>query len=331
MKLCYLDLPGTDASRNLAVEQYLFETLPGDRSCLMLWQNRRAVILGKYQNAHTELNGAYILEHEVQVVRRLSGGGAVYHDLGNLNFTFITDAESSGRVDLGLFCRPVADVLRSLGVPAELNGRNDICVEGKKCSGNAQYVRHGRVMHHGTLLFDSDLDAVSQALRVDADKLRSKGVASVRSRVTNLRPYLDPTVDMRQFRSLLLRGLLRGADGEALALTAADDEEIERIKQERYDRWDWNYGLSPAGNLSKTQRIEGCGTVTATIGVEHGSLTALSFSGDFFSTEEPQLLALRLIGLPFREEALAAALERESPSLYFSGMTSEALLRLLLR
>ena len=330
MDIFYLDLQGTDAAWNLAAEQYVFDSLSGDRNFLMLWQNKRAVILGKYQNAHTELNMNYIREHQVQVVRRLSGGGAVYHDLGNLNFTFITAADPSARVDLEKFCRPVADVLRSLGVPAELNGRNDICVDGKKCSGNAQYVRHGRVMHHGTILFDSDLDAVSQALHANAEKLNSKGVASVRSRVVNLRPYLDPSVNMEIFRSLLLQELVRGSTAEARTLTTDDMREIERIKRERYDCWDWNYGRSPAGNLTKTQRIEGCGTVTAAFSVDAGRLTEISFSGDFFSTVDPERLAQKLIGCQLQEESLAEFMECEPPAKYFTGMTKEAFLNLLL-
>ena len=139
----------------------------------MLWQNRSAVIIGKYQNALAEIDLPYVEQNGIQVVRRLSGGGAVYHDLGNLNYTYITDAEDTTRLDLQLFCQPVLRTLRAMGVPAELNGRNDMSIQGRKFSGNAQYMRHGRVMHHGTLLFDSDLSAVGRALRVDPEKIRT--------------------------------------------------------------------------------------------------------------------------------------------------------------
>ena len=188
--LTVINLYTTDAAFNLAAEQHVFENLPRDRDYLMLWQNANAVIIGKYQNTLAEINTTYIEEHHIQVIRRLSGGGAVYHDLGNLNYTFITDARENEGVNLRSFCEPVVQALRSLGVPAEINGRNDITVEEKKISGNAQYLRNGRVMHHGTLLFDSDLSVVGEALRVDPQKISAKGIHSVRSRVTNIRPYL---------------------------------------------------------------------------------------------------------------------------------------------
>ena len=171
--LFYLDLHTTDAAWNLAAEQYVFESLPRDRSYFMLWQNRSAVIVGKHQDTLAEINRPYVEAHGIQVIRRPSGGGAVYHDLGNLNYTIITDSGSTDRLDLSLFCQPVLRVLRALGVPAELTGRNDLTVEGRKFSGSAQYLRQGRILHHGTLLFDSDLGAVQQALRVDPEKIRS--------------------------------------------------------------------------------------------------------------------------------------------------------------
>ena len=185
MKLSYLDLMTTDPSYNLAMEQYVFDCLPRDRMYFMLWQNDNAIIVGKYQNTIAEINEEAVRERGIRVVRRLSGGGAVYHDMGNLNFTFITDVGESNALDLKLFCEPVVRTLATLGVKAEVNGRNDITIDGKKFSGNSQYIRQGRVMHHGTIMFDSDLSVVSEALRVDPTKIQTKGIRSVRSRVTN--------------------------------------------------------------------------------------------------------------------------------------------------
>ena len=155
MKLSYLDLMTTDPSYNLAMEQYVFDCLPRDRMYFMLWQNDNAIIVGKYQNTISEINEQAVRERGIRVVRRLSGGGAVYHDMGNLNFTFITDAGGSSALDMKLFCAPVVRTLAALGVKAEVNGRNDITIDGKKFSGNSQYLRQGRVMHHGTIMFDS--------------------------------------------------------------------------------------------------------------------------------------------------------------------------------
>lgn len=330
MKLQYLDLYTTDAAWNLAAEQYVFDALPRDRSYVMLWQNKSAVIVGKYQNTLAEINAAYVREHGVQVVRRLSGGGAVYHDLGNLNFSLITDADAVEKPDFSRFCRPVIRTLRALGVPAELNGRNDMTVDGKKFSGNAQYRRQGRLLHHGTILFRSDLGAVSQALRVDAEKLSGKGVASVRSRVANLSDYLPPSIDLPAFRALLLREMLSETPGEELRFSEEDLRAIEAIRAERYGRWEWNYGLSPSAQMVKKRRIEGCGSVSVYLTAEGGCIRELRFCGDFFSSREPELLAERLRGVPLRGDALSDALADADPGLYLNGLDRETLIRLLL-
>lgn len=330
MKFSYLNLRTTDAAWNLAAEQYVFDALPNDRSYLMLWQNKNAVIVGKYQNTAVEINAEYVKAHKIQVVRRLSGGGAVYHDLGNLNYSFITDASGSGKIDFQGFCQPVIRILRSFGVPAELNGRNDMTVNGKKFSGNAQYIRKGRVLHHGTILFDSDLEAVGHALHVDAEKLQNKGVASVRSRVTNLRPWFGEEIGLDAFRKALLAEFQRETPGDPYLFTETDRQAIDEIRRQRYACWDWNYGRSPAGSMEKKRRIEGCGTVTASLSVDRGRIQTLSFSGDFFSTLEPDALAEHLIGAKLNEEGLDQALAEWDPGLYLRGMTREKLLRLLL-
>ena len=330
MKMQYLILPSFDAEWNLAAEQFVFDALPRDRRYFLLWQNRNAVIIGKYQNTLSEIDPAYVKEHGIQVVRRLSGGGAVYHDLGNLNFSFISDADASGRIDLSPFCLPVIRALRSLDVPAELNGRNDMTVEGKKFSGNAQYVSHGRVLHHGTILFDSDLEAVGHALRADDEKLRSKGVPSVRSRVTNLLPYLPQGTTLETFRKTLLAHILLEQPGEAYLLAVEDLRAIEEIRSRRYACWEWNVGRSPAGSMEKKRRIEGCGTVGVFLGTDKGRIRSLRFFGDFFSSLEPELLAERLIGVRLDEKELISALADADPELYIRGMTREDLLRILL-
>ena len=207
MKLSYLDLMTTDPSYNLAMEQYVFDCLPRDRMYFMLWQNDNAIIVGKYQNTIAEINEEAVRERGIRVVRRLSGGGAVYHDMGNLNFTFITDVGESNALNLKLFCEPVVRTLATLGVKAEVNGRNDITIDGKKFSGNSQYIRQGRVMHHGTIMFDSDLSVVSEALRVDPTKIQTKGIRSVRSRVTNVAEHLPEKVTLPEFRRILLENI----------------------------------------------------------------------------------------------------------------------------
>ena len=328
-ELLYLELPGTDAAWNLAAEEHLFGRLPSGRTLFMLWQNRSAVIIGKYQNALAEIDLPYVEQNGIQVVRRLSGGGAVYHDLGNLNYTYITDAEDTTRLDLSLFCQPVLRTLRAMGVPAELNGRNDMSIQGRKFSGNAQYMRHGRVMHHGTLLFDSDLSVVGQALRVDPEKIRAKGVKSVRSRVTNIRPWLGEDLSLAQFRQRLLESILRETPGEPWALDREALDAIEQLRQERYGSWEWNFGSSRACSILRRRRFEGCGTVEAQIEADRGRITELRFSGDFFSLEEPELLARRLIGRKLERADLLEALAGTEVSRSFLGLDAERLAELL--
>ena len=327
--LIYLLLESTDAPCNLATEQFVFDSLPREKSCFMLWQNRSAVIIGKHQDALAEINRSFVEQNNIQVVRRLSGGGAVYHDLGNLNYTIITDTGRTDKLDMGLFCQPVLRLLRSLGVPAELSGRNDLTVEGQKFSGSAQYLRKGRVLHHGTLLFDSDLSMVQKALQVDPEKIRSKGLASVRSRVTNLKPWLPKEMDLPRFRDALLAEVLREQPGEEYRFSPADRQEIEGLCESRYRNWDWNIGSSPACSLVRWQRFEGCGTVEARLQVERGCITALRFQGDFFSAEEPEALAELLLGLSPEREPLTAALQGQDVSRFFLGLDNEALITLL--
>jgi len=330
VKVSVYNLNTTDPAFNLAAEEYVFEALPRDRAYVMLWQNDRAVIIGKYQNTAAEVNGPYLEAQGIKAVRRLSGGGAVYHDMGNLNFTLITDVKPGGKVDLALFCQPVVRALARFGVQAEISGRNDVTVEGKKFSGNAQYVREGRVMHHGTILFDSDLSVVQEALAVKAEKLAGKGVASVRSRVTNLKPLLPPGTVLEDFRRVLTEELSRGGQSEECQWTPADIAAIQKRQAARYDCWEWNWGASPAGTLKKSLRVEGCGIIEAIMSLEGGCIQSLVFQGDFFSTKEPAELAARLLGTPLRASALLEKLKGLRTGDYFKGLNRKDLLQLLL-
>ena len=194
----------TDPTFNLAFEEYVFESMDQNETYFMLWQNDHAIIVGKHQNTIEEINQDFVKEQGIKVVRRLTGGGAVYHDLGNLNFTFIVNNDSGKPFDFQSFTRPVVKALQSLGVNAEFNGRNDITIDGKKFSGNSQYAKRGRVLHHGTVLFNSKLDTVQNALKVKKDKIESKGVKSVKSRVTNIADYLEPGFTLEDFKKALV-------------------------------------------------------------------------------------------------------------------------------
>ena len=319
----YIAADTTDSPFNLALEEYVFEKLSKDYNYFILWQNAPTVVIGRHQNTFNEVDEGFIRENNIQVVRRLSGGGAVYHDLGNLNFTFIQNAAGK-EPDLALFCHPVAKAIRSLGADAEVNGRNDITVNGLKFSGNAQYVKNGRVMHHGTLLFDSKLENAAKALRPDPEKIKAKGVASVRSRITNLKPLLPEGTTLHSFREALLNALFENEEMESYHLTEEDLSAIAALREQRYATWDWNWGASPACDMTLSGRIEGCGRLSFQFLIKKGVITEASLYGDFFSAGDPQALARSFIGYPatpdgFREAAGKADV---SPVL---GLTRQAL------
>ena len=326
MKLHFLDLTTTDPAFNLAAEEYVFEKLPRDSMYVMLWQNDNAIIVGKHQNTLAQINEAFVREKGIKVVRRLSGGGAVYHDMGNLNYTIIADGD--GDLDFGRFCRIVLDALARVGVKGELNGRNDMTIDGKKFSGNAQYAKQGRVMHHGTILFDSDSSVLAGALQVDEEKIKAKGVKSVRSRVTTVRPHLPKDMPLKQFKKVLLGSILTQFPGEEYIFTPGDIAEIEKLSL-RYRDWEWNYGKSPACDLVRKQRVEGCGTVEIYMVVDQGRIQQVQFRGDFFSAREPEGLAQRLVGLPLERQALAAALLAEDVGSFFMGLDAAGFLDIL--
>lgn len=325
----YLESPSHDPQWNLALEQYVFDAMDRSKSYFMLWQNENTIVVGKNQNTVAEINSDFVRERGITVVRRLSGGGAVYHDLGNLNFTFIVDSAAAGQINFRLFCQPIVDTLASFGVKAELSGRNDITVEGKKFSGNSQYVREHRVMHHGTLMFDSDLTVLGQALRVKPEKMQSKGVRSVASRVTNLRPYLPPQVTLQEFKERLLRQIAAGEALHPCTLTPADLAAVESIRQRRYATWQWNYGASPAYTVNRSQRIEGCGTVELSMEVQRGAIGRMQFFGDFFGNGDPAELAARLAGCPCSRSAVLERLQAVEVGHYFHNLTAAQLAELI--
>ena len=323
----YIQVDTTDPAFNLALEEYVFESLSKDYNYFILWQNDRTVVIGHHQNTFNEVDEAFIRENNITVVRRLSGGGAVYHDLGNLNFTFIQDAAGK-EPDLALFCHPVAEAIRTLGANAEVNGRNDITVNGMKFSGNAQYVKYGRVMHHGTLLFDSKLENAAKALRPDPEKIKAKGVASVRSRITNLKPLLPEGTTLENFRDALLKALFENEQMERYILTDSDIAAITALRESRYGTWEWNWGASPACDMTLSGRIDGCGRLSFQFRVEKGVITDGTLYGDFFSAGDPQALAKSFIGYPATVDGFREAAEKADVS-PIVGLTTEGLLEIV--
>ena len=322
----------TDPRTNIALETYLVENRLSDEPLLLFYINEPSIIIGRNQNTVEEVNQAYVEANGIHVVRRMSGGGAVYHDLGN--FCFIQDENSLSR-DFSVFTKPVIEALHQMGVAgAKLEGRNDLLIDGKKFSGNAMYVKNGRMTAHGTILFDADLDAVTQALKPRADKIESKGIKSVRSRVTNIKPFVAPEYkDMttREFRDALLLhifGVKDRAQVPEYHLTDADWEKVAQIRAERFANWDWNYGKSPAFTSERYYKFPQ-GAVDFRFSVERGVIQSLKIYGDFFGMGDIADVEKLLTGIPYRREAVELAFSQIDSRYYFGGIESSALVDLL--
>jgi len=326
----YIENRVTDPYYNLALEQFVFDRLGRENSYFLLWQNHNSIIVGKHQNTREEINAAFVKEKDITVARRLSGGGAVYHDLGNLNFTFITAADSERGMDFSFFCEPVQKALCSFGIEVEISGRNDMTVEGRKFSGNAQYIRQGRVMHHGTILYDSDLGILSRALKPGDDKIESKGIKSVQSRVTNIRPYMKTDMSVNDFWTVLKDYMMDASGMEELTLGAPQNNAVMELRENVYSQWSWNYGYSPRFTVRKTRRIEGCGKIEILMDVEKGGeIKNIVFYGDFFGNLDPAGLGEIITGHYLEYDELKILLSGVKISQYFHSLDNDTFLAML--
>ena len=321
----YLVNECTDACRNMAFDEFALESLPLDEPVFYLWRNAPSVIIGLNQSAYAEVNLDYLKEHGIALARRVTGGGAVYHDLQNLNYTIVGKSRDLN-ADYPDYLHYMVNALRQLGAPAELSGRNDIMVDGRKCSGYAKRVWKDRLMVHGTLMFDVDLSVLQQALSVPGSKMAASGVASVRSKVANLKDYLPGYADVLALKDAL-HVILAGTDSEVI-LTAAQQDGIEKMANEKFRTWDWIYGRSPEAEFKSARKFP-CGTVEVSWSVRHGLLQDVRFGGDFLGDLPAEGLAARLNGLKYDKATLLAALQGAGVHDYFDGLTAEDLAGLL--
>lgn len=319
--------PETDAYQNLAAEEYIFNQLDKNEEYLLFWQNRNAVVVGIHQNTVEEINRDFVESNDIQVVRRLTGGGAVYHDLGNLNYSFIVDAADTA-YNFKLLTQPVANTLTKLGARVEFSGRNDLTIDGRKFSGNAQMKRGNRLLHHGTLLFNSNLPMLASALNVSAKKIESKGIKSVRSRVTNIQEHI-PSVTIDTFKTVLLEEIKgSGQDVREYTLSAADLEGILALRRDKYSTWEWNYGRSPDYNERKELRFEG-GTISLLLTIQKGRIQSMGIFGDFFGDGDIHELEARFTGVAMNEESVRQALDNANLTSYIQGITADDFVNLL--
>lgn len=306
---------------NLALEQYVFDSLNQFDEIFLLWINEPSIIVGKNQNTIQEINLDYVKENNINVVRRLSGGGAVYHDYGNLNYTIISKSKETSAFNFEAFSQPVIEVLAKLGVKAEFSGRNDITIDGQKFCGNAQYMKKGKVLHHGAMLFDTDLEVLGKALKVSKDKIESKGVKSVRSRVTNIKDHLKEDITVEDFKQLLLEHMFKeNKEIEEYKLTEEDYANINKLMEERYATWEWNFGSSPDFNIEKSRRFPS-GKVETKIDVQEGIIRGIKFYGDFFGGGEISDVEDKFIGIKYKEDEISKVLDNIDIGYYFSGIS----------
>lgn len=326
-KVIYLETGSTDPAYNLAFEEYVLKNRI-DADYLMLWQNDNTIVVGQNQNAAAEINREYVEKNNVHVVRRTTGGGAVYHDLGNLNYSFITDVENAADMSYRQFTVPVIEALGKMGLNAEASGRNDILVNGCKISGTAQRLQGSRMLFHGTLLFDSDMSRIAGALNADPIKFQSKSTKSVRSRVGNIRSFLDKDMSLEEFWDFL-KETLGGNNAVTGSLMAEELAAVESLKETKYDTYEWTYGRSPHFTVVNKRKWDG-GILETGIEVDDGAIENIRFYGDFLSLTSLDEAVQAMKGCRMLKDALVERLGELPLDRYFGSITAEEIAETIL-
>jgi lipoate---protein ligase len=323
--MIYIDNPSLDPWFNLALEEYYLRNSEITDDIVILWQNDKSVIIGRHQNTVKEINYRFIDENGIKVARRMTGGGAVYHDLGNLNFTYITTFDSSGNVDFRKFACPVIEALKGYGLAPELSGRNDILLDGKKISGTAQACIGKRLMFHGTLLYDINVENAGRSLNVKADKIEAKGVESVKSRITNIKPYLPKDCSIRDLKESILTSFAKSKNFSTKEINPEDVRFITELKNSKYSTAEWIFGETSKGNFYNSRRFQG-GAIEISLDIHEGKIKSCSINGDFLGVCDIGDFEKSLIGTDYQISNIKKILNAADIQRYFGSITANELL-----
>lgn len=329
--MIYIDNEGiNDPKTNLSIEEYCIRNLPVGEDYILFYINQPSIIIGRNQNTLEEIDQDYIEANDIKIVRRISGGGAVYHDFGNLNFSFLTDYDRTKLNNFKQFTAPIVKILNEMGVPAEMKGRNDIVVQDKKISGNAQFSSVKRMFSHGTLLLDSDLSQVAKALTVKMTKIKSKGHKSARARVANISEFLEEHMTTEEFKEKILQGIFaENPNFETYKLTEKDWEGINKLRAEKYGSWDWNYGKSPKFDIKREKKFPS-GIIDLRIQVKRGGdIENVKIYGDFFGKDPVEDIENALIGQRYEKSSITEALKDFDLYTYFGEIEKEDFINLV--
>ncbi len=325
--MMYVKTDSTSANFHFALEEYLLTACDVSDAYFLFWRTTPTLMVGKFQNTIAEINQTFVKQNDINVVRRITGGGTIYTDMNGWQFSYILKNHVSDELNFETFTRPVIDALAAMGVTAYKSGRNDLLIDGKKISGNAQYKTSTTHLHHGSLLFNTDLERMVRALNVDDQKIISKGIKSVRERVTNIADHLKTPMTSESFRDVMIEYLTRGM--QEYTLSDADLAAVAQVQKEKFDSWEWNYGKSPEFEISRSERLPG-GKLEVKCNVNQGILTDIAFYGDFFEQQDLSALRSALIGCRYTEADIKAALNSADADRFIFGITGDQIAEVIL-
>lgn len=327
--MIYLETNSNDPKYNLSFEEYAFNEISNIEDVFILWINKPCIVVGKNQNTMIEVNSEFCLENNIDIVRRVSGGGAVYHDLNNLNYTIITTDKSKGEFNFKDFSIPVIKALESIGIKATFTGRNDLEIDGRKFCGNAQHIKGNKIMHHGCIMFDVDTSVLEKALNVSKEKIESKGVKSVKARVTNIKEHLSNDITIFDFKDIIKKYMFEEYGLKDYCLKEEEKDEILKLKNNKHSSWEWVYGHNPECTLSRKKRLN-YGEIEAKILLNGQKIENIKFYGDFFGVKDIDELSNKLFKTNYDKNSIYNILKDVKIEEYILGVTMDDLLDIII-